>query len=322
MAENEEKREVERAVIIGSGPAGWTAAIYLARANLSPIVYTGAEVGGQLTTTTDIENFPGFPDAKDGPELMDDMEKQAKRYGARVVYEEVEDVDLSTRPFVLRTGSGQVKSHAVIICTGASPRMLGLESEKTFWNRGVHTCAVCDGGFYRGKTVAVVGGGDSAMEEATYLAKLCEKVYVVHRRDELRASRIMGDRAKATKNIEFVWNSVVEEVLGDTESGPFPKMTGLRLKDTKNGEAKELEAGAMFLAIGHIPNSGFLKGKLDMDDTGYVVVNEAQQTSVDGVYAAGDIHDHVYRQAITAAGFGCKAALEVERYLVRQGLAD
>ncbi len=322
MAENEAKREVERAVIIGSGPAGWTAAIYLSRANLSPIVYTGAEVGGQLTTTTEIENFPGFPNAKDGPELMADMEEQAKRYGARVVYEEIEGVDFSTRPFVLRAGGGTVKAHAVIISTGASPRMLGLESEKTFWSRGVHTCAVCDGGFYRGKTVAVIGGGDSAMEEATYLAKLCEKVYVVHRRDELRASRIMAERAMATRNIEFVWNSVVEEVLGDTESGPFPKMTGLKLKNRKTGEQSTLAADGMFLAIGHIPNSGFLQGALETDDAGYVTVTGAQQTSVEGVFAAGDIHDHVYRQAITAAGFGCKAALEVERYLVRQGLAD
>lgn len=322
MAENQEKPAVEKAVIIGSGPAGWTAGIYLSRANLAPVVYTGAEVGGQLTTTTEIENFPGFPQSKDGPELMADMEEQAKRYGTRVVYEMVDEVDFSQRPFVLKTAGGDVRTHAVIICTGASPRMLGLESEKTFWNRGVHTCAVCDGGFYRGKTVAVVGGGDSAMEEATYLAKLCKTVHVIHRREELRASKIMADRALATSNIKFIWNSVVEEITGDVETGPFPKMTGLRLTNRKSGEQSTLEADAMFLAIGHIPNSGFLKGAVETEDSGYLVVNDAQQTSVDGVYAAGDIHDHTYRQAITAAGYGCKAALEVERYLVRNGLAD
>lgn len=311
MAENEEKREVERAVIIGSGPAGWTAAIYLARANLSPIVYTGAEVGGQLTTTTDIENFPGFPDAKDGPELMDDMEKQAKRYGARVVYEEVEDVDLSTRPFVLRTGSGQVKSHAVIICTGASPRMLGLESEKTFWNRGVHTCAVCDGGFYRGKTVAVVGGGDSAMEEATYLTKFAREVVIVHRRDSFRASPIMVERALENPKIRVAWNSEVVDVLGDDF------ITGLRLRDTVTGEESEIEVGGLFLAIGHTPNSAFLQGVLELNEAGYVVPAEPwrTRTSVEGIFAAGDVMDDYFRQAVTAAGTGCMAALEAERWL-------
>jgi thioredoxin reductase (NADPH) len=316
----EEKQTIHNVVIIGSGPAGWTAAIYLSRANLSPVVYCGAQVGGQLTTTTEIENFPGFPEGRDGSELMMDMENQAKRYGTQIVYDTVASVDLSKRPFTLKVGGGEVKAHALIIATGASPKMLNIPSEKTFWNRGVHTCAVCDGSFYRGRTVAVVGGGDSAMEEATYLAKLCAKVYVIHRREELRASKIMADRALNTPNIEFVWNSTVDEVLGDT-SGKFPKTTGLRLKSTKDGSTREIAVDAMFLAIGHTPNSKFLDGQLATDDAGYLVVNGAQETSVEGVYAAGDIHDHVYRQAITAAGFGCKAALEVERFLVREGLA-
>jgi thioredoxin reductase (NADPH) len=314
-----EAAAVENVVIIGSGPAGWTAAIYLGRANLSPVVYCGAQVGGQLTTTTEIENFPGFPEGRDGGELMMDMEAQAKKYGTRIVYDVIESVDLSRRPFTLRHSGGETKAHALIIATGASPKMLGLPGEKTFWNRGVHTCAVCDGSFYKGRTVAVVGGGDSAMEEATYLAKLAAKVYLVHRREEFRASKIMVDRAKGTANIEFVLNAAVEDVLGDT-SGKFPKTTGLRLKDTQNGSTREIAVDALFMAIGHTPNSKFLGGQLETDDAGYLLVREGQQTNVQGVYAAGDIHDHVYRQAITAAGYGCKAALEVERFLVREGV--
>ncbi len=313
-------KKVNEVIIIGSGPAGWTAALYLARANMSPIVYTGKQPGGQLTTTTEVENFPGFPEGRDGPELMMDMEKQAKRFGTEIIYKEVSDINFDARPFTMKAGDDEVSSHAIIIATGASPRMLGLESEQTFWNRGVHTCAVCDGGFYRGKTVAVVGGGDSAMEEATYLAKLCEKVYVIHRRDELRASKIMADRALGTKNIEFIWNSTVEEVTGDT-SGNFPKTTGLKLKDTQTDESRSIDVDAMFLAIGHIPNTAFLNDKITLDDEKYIVVDERQQTNIAGVYAAGDVHDKVYRQAITAAGMGCKSALEVERYLTREGLA-
>ena len=320
MSENQD--QVRNVVIIGSGPAGWTAAIYLSRANLEPVVYAGAEVGGQLTTTTEVENYPGFPNGVDGPQLMMDMEAQAKNYGSEVKYEEIESVDFSCKPFCLKpSGSGEIRAHAVIIATGASPRMLGLESEGTYWNRGVHTCAVCDGGFYRKKTVAVVGGGDSAMEEATYLAKLCEKVYIIHRRDKLRASAIMSERAQNVKNIEFVWNSVVEEVTGDT-SGTFPKVTGLKIKNRESGEASDLPVDAMFLAIGHIPNSKFLDGTIECDQSGYILVGHDQQTNQEGIYAAGDIHDNHYRQAITAAGFGCKAALEVERYLTRVGVAD
>ncbi|MBI1293031.1 thioredoxin-disulfide reductase [bacterium] len=319
MADNEKK--IHNVVIIGSGPAGWTAGIYLGRANLSPVLYCGAQVGGQLTTTTEIENFPGFPEGRDGPELMMDMEAQAKKYGTQIVYDTIKSVDLSKRPFTLRTEDSEFQAHSIIIATGASPKMLNLPGEKTFWNRGVHTCAVCDGSFYRGKTVAVVGGGDSAMEEAMYLAKLCAKVYVVHRRAELRASRIMADRALATPNMEFLWNSTIADVIGDT-SGKFPKTTGLILKSTVDESTREVAVDAMFLAIGHTPNSAFLGGQVEVDDAGYIVVNEAQQTNVEGVYAAGDIHDHVYRQAITAAGFGCKAALEVERFLARQGVTS
>lgn len=320
MAETAPDQQIHKTIIIGSGPAGWTAAIYLARANLSPVVYCGTQIGGQLTTTTEVENYPGFPEGRNGPDLMADMEKQARRYGAEVIYDLIESVDFSRQPFVLRSAGKEILAHSVIICTGASPRMLGLESEKTYWNRGVHTCAVCDGGFYKGKTVAVIGGGDSAMEEATYLAKLAKKVYVLHRREELRASRIMAERALATPNIEFFWNTVVDEVTGDT-SGLFPKTTGLMLRNLKDNSTSELAVDAMFLAIGHIPNSEFLDGQVETEDSGYVIVDKHMQTNVEGVYAAGDIHDHNYRQAITAAGYGCQAALEVERYLTRKGLA-
>ncbi|MDX9975252.1 MAG: FAD-dependent oxidoreductase, partial [FCB group bacterium] len=278
MAEMNDE-DINKVVVIGSGPAGWTAAIYLSRANLSPVVYAGAQIGGQLTTTTEIENFPGFPAGVDGPKLMSDMEEQARRYGTEIVYEEISSVDFTTTPLTLKSGDKEIRAHAVIICTGAAPKMMGLESEKTYWNRGVHTCAVCDGGFYRGKTVAVIGGGDSAMEEATYLAKLCKKVYVVHRRDELRASKIMADRALSTSNIEFVWSSVVEEVLGDT-SGLFPKVTGLRLKSRKDQSIREIELDAMFMAIGHTPNSTFLGDAVEIDAAGYLIVNDKQETNV------------------------------------------
>ncbi|HMX62406.1 MAG TPA: thioredoxin-disulfide reductase [Candidatus Sumerlaeota bacterium] len=312
--------EIRNVVIVGSGPAGWTAAIYLSRANLSPVVYAGAQVGGQLTTTTEVENFPGFPEGRDGPELMADMEAQAKRYGTEIVYEEIESIDAKSSPFTLKAGGGAViKAHAIIICTGASPKMLGLPGEKTFWSRGVHTCAVCDGGFYRGKTVAVVGGGDSATEEATYLAKLADKVYLIHRREELRASKIMAERALKNPKIEPLWNTVVEDVGGDL-SGKFPKTTHLKLKNLKDNSRNDLPVDAMFVAIGHTPNTKFLNGAFTADENGYLIVNDAQETNVEGVYAAGDVHDHVYRQAITAAGYGCKAALEVERYLTRKGL--
>lgn len=322
MSENGNEPKVHKAVIIGSGPAGWTAAIYLSRANLQPVLYAGAQIGGQLTTTTEVENYPGFPEGRNGPDLMQDMEKQAKNNGAEIKYDVIEKVDFSSRPFKMWSGAGdEIQAHAVIIATGASSRMLGLESEQTYWNRGVHTCAVCDGGFYKTKNVAVVGGGDTAMEEATYLAKLAEKVTVIHRRDELRASRVMADRAMNNPKIEFKWNSVVKEVKGE-KVGMFNKMTSIVLENRESGESEELPMDAMFLAIGHIPNTGFLNGAVELDDGGYILVDEGLRTSVEGIYAAGDVHDHVYRQAITAAGYGCQAALEVERHLTKVGLAD
>lgn len=313
---------IEKALILGSGPAGYTAALYLARANLSPLLYAGPQVGGQLTTTTTIENFPGFPKGQDGNKLMMDMEEQCKAYGTRIEYESATGLKRDGDHYVVETTTGPVRAYTVLICTGASPRMLGLDSEQEYWNYGVHTCAVCDGGFYRGKEVAIVGGGDSAMEEATYLTKLCSKVYVIHRRDELRASKIMADRALENKKIEFVWNAQVDAVLGEKEGGRKRRVTSVRVKNTKDGSTREIPVSAMFLAIGHVPNTAWLDGQLDSDETGYLKVDDRQQTNLEGVYAAGDCHDHHYRQAITAAGYGCKAALEAERYLTRIGKAE
>lgn len=313
--------EVRNVVIIGSGPAGLTAGIYTSRANLKPLLLCGPMVGGQLTTTTDIENFPGFPEPKGGPELMRDMEEQARRNGAEIEYEAVESIDTGSRPFALKVGERIVHAHAVIVCTGASPRMLGMPFEQAYWNRGVHTCAVCDGGFYKGKEVVVVGGGDTAMEEASYLTKLASKVTVVHRRDSLRASKVMAERALNNPKIAFEWDTVVADGYGDTE-GKFPKLRGLVLKNVKTGATKEFPTAAIFMAIGHVPNTGFLGAEVKKDDEGYLIVDHHQQTNVPGLFAAGDVHDRHYRQAITAAGMGCAAALEAERYLVREGLGS
>ncbi len=314
-----EKKEIEKVVVCGAGPAGWTAAVYLSRANLEPIVYCGSTPGGQLTTTTDVENFPGFPEGIDGPKLMEDMQKQAERFGTRIVYDEILSVDFNKRPFVLKSHGGEIKTHSVIIATGANPKMLGLPTEQTFWNRGVHTCAVCDGSFYRGKKVAVVGGGDSAMEEANYLTNVCEKVYLIHRRDEFRASKIMAERVLKNPKIEIIWNSEVEEVLGD-QSGKYPVTTGLKIKNNKENTTSEIEISAIFVAIGHTPSTAFLNGALETDDQGYLIVDRDLKTNVEGVWAAGDCHDNHYRQAITAAGYGCMAALQVERFLGQQDL--
>lgn len=311
---------VRNVIVLGSGPAGLTAALYLSRANLAPLLFAGPMAGGQLTTTTEVENFPGFPEGIHGPALMENMEKQAVRYGTEIVHEKIERVDFGRRPFDLHSGENSYRAHTVIIATGASPKLLGIPGEQKYWNYGVHTCAVCDGGFYRKKEIAVVGGGDSAMEEASYLSKLASKVYVIHRRDQLRASKIMAERALANPKLEFVWNAAPVEVFGDTE-GQFQKCRGIRIKDTRNGEVRDLAVSAMFVAIGHTPNTAFLGGALDTDEAGYLKVNGHQQTSVPGVFAAGDVHDTHYRQAITAAGMGCAAALEAERYLVREGLA-
>jgi thioredoxin reductase (NADPH) len=322
----------EKLVIIGSGPAGWTAAIYAARANLSPLVYEGAISQenhlrgtlplGQLNLTTEVENFPGFPEGIMGPKLMTNMREQAERYGTRIVTEDVVDVDVSRRPFVLKDSAGaSIEAHTLIISTGASANYLGLDSENHYKNRGVSACAVCDGALprFRNKPLIVVGGGDSAAEEGTYLTKFASMVHLVHRRDSLsKASPIMADRILSNMKVKPVWNSVVEEVLGDDERG----MTGARIKNLKDGTEHVLDAPGMFLAIGHTPNTQFLRGKLELDEKGFIVLQEPHRTvtSVEGVFAAGDVADPIYKQAITAAGMGCKAALDAERWLSAKGI--
>ena len=346
----------ENVVIIGSGPAGWAAAIYAARASLKPLLFEGAMLQehydngrpplGQLALTTEVENYPGFPagnlepflksaldesrqpmlmmvegrHAVTGPELMFLMRQQAENFGTRLVAEDVAEVDFSERPFKLKTTSQEVEAHTVIVATGASANYLGLPSEAEFKNRGVSACAVCDGALPRfaNHPVAVIGGGDSAVEEATYLTKFASKVYLVHRRDELRASKIMAKRATENEKIDILWNTVVDEVLGDDENG----MTGLRLQSTTDDSTSEVEASGMFVAIGHTPNTAFLNGQLETNDKGYIALTQGFRTytSVEGVYAAGDVADDYYRQAITSAGTGCMAALDAERYLAELGI--
>jgi len=301
-------------IILGSGPAGYTAAIYAARANLEPVVIQGEQAGGQLTTTTDVDNYPGYKDGVQGPAMMEDFQAQAERFGTEIIWDHINEADLSKRPFTLRGNDGVYTCDALIIATGASAKYLGLPSEDEFAGRGVSACATCDGFFYRGKDVAVVGGGDTAVEEAIYLANLCNKVTLIHRRDALRAEPIMQDKLLATENIEVAWNSTTEEILGD-ESG----VTGIRLKSTLDGSIRDLDVHGVFIAIGHKPNTGFLAGQLEMDDTGYLITKgKSTATSVEGVFAAGDVADPVYRQAVTSAGEGCKAALDAERWLTAQ----
>ena len=304
--------EINEVIIIGGGPAGYTAALYAARANLKPVVFEGFRYGGQLMITSDVENYPGFEEGILGPQLMSTMRAQAERFGAQMVSEDVTRVDFSSRPLKVYVGEEEHRAQAVIVSTGATARQLGLESEQTLQGRGVSYCAVCDGAFFREQDVVVVGGGDSAMEEASFLAKFARKVTVVHRRDEFRASKIMIDYARSKENVEFVTNAVVSDVLG-TESG---KVTGVRLTDTVTGEQREIEAGGIFVAIGHDPTTGVFKDVLDMDEAGYLLVQEGSTaTNIEGVFAAGDVVDHVYRQAVTAAGMGCMAALDAERWL-------
>ena len=303
-----------KVVILGSGPAGYTAAIYAARANLQPLIITGPQKGGQLTTTTEVENFPGFSQGIDGNQLMNEMEQQALRFDTKVVYGEIHQVDLSERPFKIFLDDTQYTADALIIATGATARYLGLESEQQFISRGVSACATCDGYFYKGKNVAVVGGGDAALEEAGYLTNFCEKVYLIHRRDEFRASKTMQDRVLKNEKIEVVWDSVVEEVIGD-ETG----MTDLKVRNLKTGEVRNLGTPGMFVAIGHTPNTDLFESILDLDEKKYLKTkSNSTQTNIEGVFAAGDVADSVYRQAITAAATGCMAAIDAERWLAEQ----
>jgi thioredoxin reductase (NADPH) len=301
--------KVRNVVIIGSGPAGLTAAVYAARANLEPLVIEGVEAGGQLMLTTDVENYPGFIDGIMGPELMERFRKQAGRFGTEFVTDNVTRVDFSAKPFVVETSGREVTAHSVIISTGANARMLGVPGEKELLGHGVSTCATCDGFFFRDHELVVVGGGDSAMEEAIFLTKFASKVTVVHRRDQLRASKIMQDRAFDNPKIEFVWDSVLTEIFGDG------KVAGVRLKNVKTGEENELATGGVFVAIGHIPNTKLFEGQLDLAEGYIVTAGEDTMTSVPGVFAAGDVVDFRYRQAITAAGMGCMAAIDAERFL-------
>ena len=301
-----------RVAIIGSGPAGLTAAVYAARANLSPVLFEGTQAGGQLTTTTDVENYPGFPEGVLGPELMHRFRSQAERFGTRFIRGDVTRLDLSKRPFRVVYDGGELVADALILAMGATPRMMGLPTERKLLGHGVSTCATCDGFFYRGEEIAVVGGGDSAVEEANFLTKFATKVHLVHRRDSLRASKIMQDRALKNPKIEIRWNRKVSEVLAD----PAGTVRGVMLQDTANGKSEELAVKGLFVAIGHTPNTALVKGQLPLDDNGYIrLEGRDTRTAVDGVFACGDVADHYYRQAITAAGTGCQAAIDVERWL-------
>ena len=304
--------ETYRLVILGSGPAGLTAALYAARANLSPLLIEGAQPGGQLTITTEVENYPGFEHGIQGPEMMDVFRRQAERFGTKFVFGEVTAVDLRKRPFQLTAGVSTIGAQALIVATGASAKLLGIESEKRLMGYGVSACATCDGAFFKNKEAVVVGGGDTAMEEATFLTRFCTKVTVVHRRSSLRASKIMQDRAAANPKIAFIWNSVIEEIVGDQKTG----VSSVRLKDLNTGAASDFRTDAVFVAIGHQPNTRLFEGQLEMDEVGYLkVCHGSTYTNIDGVFAAGDVADKVYRQAVTAAGTGCMAAIDVERWL-------
>lgn len=313
---SEENIDKTQCLIIGSGPAGYTAAIYAARADLKPVLYQGLQPGGQLTETTDVENFPGYPEGTNGPEMMEEFKKQAEKFEADIRWGIINEVDLSKRPFTAKTDDGKIIiADTIIIATGASARWLGLLSEAEYNGYGVSACATCDGYFYKGKDVAVVGGGDTAAEEATYLSKLCRKVYLIHRRNELRASKAMQNKVLNTSNIKVVWDHIPKEIIGETE-GFAKKVTGVILTNVKTGEEKKIDIDGFFVAIGHKPNSDMFKDYLEMNEVGYIKTKpDSTATNIEGVFAAGDVQDHVFRQAVTAAGIGCMAAIEAERFL-------
>jgi thioredoxin reductase (NADPH) len=319
MTEKKNSSSHRRVVIIGSGPAAYTAAVYAARADLEPLVLAGSGTdahigipGGQLMLTTEVENYPGFPDGISGHEMMDLFRKQAERFGSEVVYQDATEVAIESRPFRVTAGGETYAADTLIVATGAAAKWLGLESEKKLQNRGVSACATCDGALYRGKEIGVVGGGDTAVEEALFLTKFGTRVTVIHRRDELRASKIMQDRAFKNEKIRFLWDSEVVEVLGDKG------VEGVRVQNRRTGETSVLPLGALFIAIGHVPRSELFRGKLDTDDQGYIKVSQGTRTTVEGVFACGDVMDKVYRQAVTAAGTGCMAAIDAERFLAEQ----
>ncbi len=305
------EKEKVKCLIIGSGPAGYTAAIYAARADLKPVLYTGLQMGGQLTTTTEVENFPGYPKGVTGPELMVDLQNQAERFGTQVRFGIIDKLDLSQRPFKVKADDGkELEAEVIIIATGATAKYLGLESEKKFNGYGVSACATCDGFFYKGLEVAVVGGGDTACEEATYLSNLCKKVYLIHRRDEFRASKAMQHKVRNTANIELVLNHSPEEIVGDQT------VNGIIVKHVSTGEQRKIDVSGVFIAIGHKPNTEFLGGQIELDELGYIKTRPGTtETNIPGVFAAGDVQDHVYRQAVTAAGSGCMAAISAERFI-------
>ena len=299
-------------IIIGAGPAGYTAGIYCSRARHDTLIISGLLPGGQLMNTTDVENYPGFEEGIMGPDLMLTMRKQAERMNTTIIDDVVVNVDFRAKPFKVLTGSEEYEAKAVIVCTGATPRKIGIEGEQTFSGKGVSYCATCDGAFFRNQDIAVVGGGDTCMEEAIFLTKFASKVHIIHRRDTFRASKIMQDRALSNENIQVHWNSEIEDIKGDQ------KVQQIILKDTKTGENKTLEMGGVFVAIGHEPNTELFKNQLEMDENGYIIQKQDTETSVKGIFTAGDVHDHKYRQAVTAAGFGCMSAIDVDKYLSEQ----